>query len=344
MTEMKILRGLTPAQYYALYRNGGYCPCGCGTKIDLSRFECSPAEVRDDVPADLLNEVVDELSALGAPKELIDLFKEMKRRQSEKQAPPKQEEPSVKQDMSVVFSTGGASKVTDEPASGDKSDPQMTPTPSKPSDPRGNYMHLFSGGKYYPFAPAPEDVDIEDIAHSLATKARYNGHTRFPFWVAQHCCYAAVYDVQGFNRPEHRLARLLHDASEAYNGDLIRPLKFSPDFAKPFKAVERLNEKIIFERFGLPYPMQRHVKIADEALAAAEYKQLLTFKPDVVFDNPLHDDSVVAPFEFTEWSWQNAKFNFLSLFRKHTMDRYSTAPDAYFESDEYRDTLLTTLK
>src|SRR3990167_2002595 len=68
--------------------------------------------------------------------------------------------------------------------------------------------------------PDPELIIIEDIAHGLANNCRWNGHTK-KFWsVAQHCCM--MYD---FVSKESKLTALLHDAEEAYWGDMIKPLK-----------------------------------------------------------------------------------------------------------------------
>lgn len=205
---------------------------------------------------------------------------------------------------------------------------------------RGRYMHIYTGGKYFPLDPEADDVDIRDIAHSLSTKARYGGHTKYPFWVAQHSRYTALYRIPGFNRPQHRLARLLHDASEAYNGDLIRPLKYDPEFRAPFTKVEERNERVISERFRLPFPFEAHVKIADEAVTAAEIEQLITMREDVVFDKKLHDDSKVADFKFREEHWAQCEEKFMALFGQLIADRYCNEPDSYWDGDDYQQELL----
>jgi len=68
--------------------------------------------------------------------------------------------------------------------------------------------------------PSSEHVDIEDIATSLSRLARFNGHTKFPYWVAVHAV-----DVSRLVPPSVALEALLHDASESYMGDVISPLK-----------------------------------------------------------------------------------------------------------------------
>ena len=184
---------------------------------------------------------------------------------------------------------------------------------------QSNYMHLFSGSKFYPFEPRLEDVQLIDIAHSLANKPRYNGHTRFPISVAQHSIYTALVDVPGYNTYQDRLERLMHDAAEYVTGDLIRPLKYSEDFAVPFKRVESLNEPVVASRFNLAYPFRAHVKTADEMVTTAEVRQLINKDPGLVFDKPLHDESKVADIVIDEWTWRQARCAFINMFNALTL-------------------------
>jgi len=51
----------------------------------------------------------------------------------------------------------------------------------------GDWMHTYTGMKFYPMEPNPSDICIEDIAHALSMQCRYNGHTLQFYSVAQHC-------------------------------------------------------------------------------------------------------------------------------------------------------------
>lgn len=106
----------------------------------------------------------------------------------------------------------------------------------------------------------PEDIDIEDIAHALARQCRYNGHTGGHLSVARHSIWVADHlEPQG----EYlQLWGLLHDAAEAYLGDLVRPLKHS-EFGVAYIEAEQRAERAITETFGLEYPMPSIVKAAD---------------------------------------------------------------------------------
>lgn len=167
------------------------------------------------------------------------------------------------------------------------------------------YMHTSNGRKYYPFAPKPSDVSIEVIAHHLATRARWNGATQHPkhvdrifLSVAEHSVYVERYVREVMKRPDLSMAALLHDASEAFNGDLIRPLKYSAEFAEPFKRVEDLNEGAVARRFNIPLKMPPEIKIADEAVCTAESLQIIPKSPNEEWTSgKLHDETHVAPYE-----------------------------------------------
>lgn len=64
------------------------------------------------------------------------------------------------------------------------------------------------------------DPNIEDIAHALANICRWTGHTSRFYSVAEHCIRAAA-----IAPPECKLHVLMHDATEAYLGDVATPLK-----------------------------------------------------------------------------------------------------------------------
>lgn len=183
----------------------------------------------------------------------------------------------------------------------------------------GKYMHTANGRKYWPMDPRGDEVHIEVIAHHLATMCRYNGAVQHPkfktkifYSVAEHSVYCSQVCEPGLE-----LECLLHDASEAYIGDLIRPLKYDEAFSAPFKRVEEINEAVIAQRFGLPYPMSPGVKRADEMVTAAEVRQIIVKDPNDEWESgKLHDDKVVAPITIEMWDPFTAKENFLARYHQ----------------------------
>lgn len=115
--------------------------------------------------------------------------------------------------------------------------------------------------------PAEEDILIEDICTSLSKLCRFTGHCQRPYSVAQHCCIGAL-----FVPAEYRLEFLLHDASEAYLGDVSSPLKkVLPDY----KKIEDNLDRVIRRKFGLPESKTDVVHKMDRIMLATEARDLM---------------------------------------------------------------------
>lgn len=127
---------------------------------------------------------------------------------------------------------------------------------------------LTASGRYFDFLnPKPEAIDIHDIATALSRMPRFTGHTTEFYSVAQHSV-----EVSRLVPPGHALAGLLHDASEAYMGDLASPLKqLVPDY----KAIEKRVERAICARFGLAFPLDPCIKRADLTMLVTERRDLM---------------------------------------------------------------------
>lgn len=119
--------------------------------------------------------------------------------------------------------------------------------------------------------PDPERIRIEDVAHALAFLCRFNGHVRFHYSVAQHSLLVSEV-VERRHGPALARTALLHDAPEAFLGDLISPLKA---LLPGFKALEDTLARVMAGKFGLVYPEPAEVKEADLAVLAAEREQVI---------------------------------------------------------------------
>lgn len=94
--------------------------------------------------------------------------------------------------------------------------------------------------------PQPSMVLIDDIAVALSRQPRFNGHTRDFYSVAEHCCLVSKIVAQ--THPELALVGLLHDAAEAYVGDLISPIKRG---LPAFRKLEEGVSGVIGAAFGV---------------------------------------------------------------------------------------------
>jgi uncharacterized protein len=126
-------------------------------------------------------------------------------------------------------------------------------------------------GKYFNlFEPSPEMVDIRDIAAGLSNKGHFSGLTPSFFSIAQHS--VMVCDEFSFlgphSDPALKLLALLHDAAEAYIGDMIKPLKVR---LPVFSEVEDNIMQAICARYGLDYSSLHLIKSADLFIQEVEY-------------------------------------------------------------------------
>ena len=134
----------------------------------------------------------------------------------------------------------------------------------------GPWMETFSGRQVYPLMPDSADVCLEDIAHALSMLCRFTGHSKVFYSVGQHSVL-----VSQVCQPEHALIGLLHDATEAYLGDMGRPLK---SCLPAYKSLESVWALFIGHHFKLGSDLQLlppDVKQADEILLATERRDVL---------------------------------------------------------------------
>lgn len=129
------------------------------------------------------------------------------------------------------------------------------------------WMQTYSGVQFRPFAPSPEEVQIKDIAGALAKICRFGGHTNRFYSVAQHSV-----EVSRRVPAEHALTGLLHDAPEAYIGDMIQPIK---QWMERFREMERGVWAAIALKFKLPTDLPQCVKDVDLRMLYTERKCFL---------------------------------------------------------------------
>jgi uncharacterized protein len=130
----------------------------------------------------------------------------------------------------------------------------------------GPSIMLASGNWFDLLDPWNSEFTIEDIAQGLSNICRFSGQCKDFYSVAEHSIH--VCDTV----EEFQLEALLHDAAEAFIGDITRPLK---QLLPEYKEIEANVEDAISLRFNLDPRSKSVVKAADLHVLAAEQAQLM---------------------------------------------------------------------
>ena len=171
-------------------------------------------------------------------------------------------------------------------------------------------------GRYVPLVnPQPEHFIITDIAHQLANMNRFHGASYRPYSVAQHSIHVAQiaggYDGKHFLRiPEARFG-LLHDASEAYLGDVTSPLK---KLIMPlYGPIEESFMVAILIKFGVEVSAE-----IEAAVHRADLEALATEKRDMMAPEPAPWGLPYEPIRkrIEPLSWRSAEVEFLRTFEE----------------------------
>jgi len=164
---------------------------------------------------------------------------------------------------------------------------------------RGDWMQTFTGRRFYPLDPRPNDIDPVDIGHALSLLCRYGGHVERFYSVAEHCVL-----MSEAVEPQFALAALLHDATEAYVVDVPRPLKrYLPEYRK----IEDQVWQAIARRFRLEIEMPPQIKEADTRILLTERDALM---PNTKY-SWAQDGLEPLPVQIKGWWPQHAEVRYL---------------------------------
>lgn len=173
-----------------------------------------------------------------------------------------------------------------------------------------NNTIITSTGKYFDYvSPQHNQIDIKDIATALGNLCRYNGQLECFYSVAEHCVHASQYALSLFpNNMEFAKTVLLHDAAEAYIGDMPKPLKV---LLPEYQDVERRVEFTIFAKFDVDVSRWDEVKSIDHMMLKAEHR--------ILFPNDTEEwtgfdsiDDIDVPIQC--WTPRRARAIFLNFF------------------------------
>lgn len=166
----------------------------------------------------------------------------------------------------------------------------------------------FTGRLVNPLNLKDSDIDILDIAHSLAMTCRYRGHCTSFYSVAQHSVLVS-------RMVPCRLRALLHDAAEAYLCNIPGPEKHRylinmGSYCVDFGNVEIMILSKIYRRFKIPDPDI----VADAAIGKAD---LAIRGPEM--NALMRGESKIVGSSISSWTWQESESRFLEAFQEYSL-------------------------
>lgn len=122
-------------------------------------------------------------------------------------------------------------------------------------------FRTYTGVKFNLIRPDESMINIDDIARGLSLKPHFSGHTPFFFSIANHSLMVESMVSKAYpDDYEVRLAALLHDGTESYLGDMIKPLK---NLLPNFEVIEDNVERVIFSKYAIDPSLLKIVKHYD---------------------------------------------------------------------------------
>lgn len=147
-------------------------------------------------------------------------------------------------------------------------------------------IRTYTGKKLNLLSPSIEMIDIRDIAKGLAYKPHYSGFSPKFFSIAEHSLAVEqmITEIDQENY-QARLEALLHDASEAYTGDMIKPLK---NLLPNFVIIEKKIQAVINSNYGItPGTYGIDIKPFDNRIQEIEAMAFFTHKSDLTMFNKM---------------------------------------------------------
>lgn len=193
---------------------------------------------------------------------------------------------------------------------------------------------LASGGHFNYNDPMDSELNIQDIAHSLANQCRFNGHTKIFYSVAEHSvlCYHYLNELKNENDDKVKISAktlmycLLHDAAEAVISDIPKPFKMQfPEIeAKEKEYLEAILDLLELDLNDADVEL---VKQADRYMVINEAKHLLEpatrfrylwgpwiSKYHDVYEEMMGNEDTVDDIFISGWGPEEAKMHFLAIF------------------------------
>jgi hypothetical protein len=186
---------------------------------------------------------------------------------------------------------------------------------------KGTWVLTFTGRRVHLLDPDPESITLGDVARALALQNRFCGHTYEPMSVAKHSVavseLAAAYARAAGMADEYvesvAIQGLLHDATEAYTGDCVAPLK---RLLPAFGDIESAVWETMARKWRVPSKLYPEVERADLAMLRVEMVEMMGAQlhaGDFVATIPRCElAQQLVPLVRRDWGWRGDHAAFLA--------------------------------
>jgi uncharacterized protein len=179
-------------------------------------------------------------------------------------------------------------------------------------------IRTFTGKLVNPLSLRSIDIDIEDIAHHLACYNRFCGALYHPVNVACHSLLVTRIVAYTVDDSTIEMQALLHDATEAYLGDVTKWLKRSPAM-EGYRIAEQAAHNVIMDKFCLAGEL--HPSIVDADRIAVTFEAQLGFQDPNWMNVGTHpkltnDEMMAIGDHYCFHEWQRSKDMFLETYRE----------------------------
>ena len=152
------------------------------------------------------------------------------------------------------------------------------------------WITTYTGKQFFLTRATVDDVCIEDIAHGLSNTCRYAGQSRTFYSVAEHSVRMA--EVVSFSS-ETMLVALLHDAAEAYLGDVTSMVKAR---LPVYKEMEQYLQYVIYDKYNI-----RHCPSMNQDIECVKALDIMIRTPEV---------KSLFPRKYNAWSWKLIDYDY----------------------------------
>lgn len=172
------------------------------------------------------------------------------------------------------------------------------------------WIQTYTGRQYSYYDCKPDQIDITDIARALSHLCRFTGHCMKFYSVAQHSVLVS-------RETKNPFLGLMHDADEAYTGDMCRPLKHSLGDGSGFIRAGNKALNVIFEKFPALQKATYEEKVDCKYV---DMRMLVTESHDLLMNGPHSEwkiNQLTHPrydFKIVPWTPDYAMEMFMSRF------------------------------